>query len=71
VVISQIRKFLSTDFIRSQGLCLLNKLCFLGKGAKEAARRRDLARRLESPGKEVSRLTTRPIFVTLVWPGLA
>ena len=47
VVISQIRKFLSTAFIRAQSLCLLNRLCFLGKGAKEAAGRRDLARRLE------------------------
>ena len=45
VVISQIRKFLSTAFIRAHGLCLLNRLCFLG--AKEAAGRRDLARRLE------------------------
>ena len=47
VVIAQIRKFLSTAFIRAQSLCLLNRLCFLGKGAKEAAGRRDLARRLE------------------------
>ena len=47
VVISQIRKFLSTAFIRAQSLCLLNRLCFLGKGAKEAAGRRDLAKRLE------------------------
>ena len=47
VEISQIRKFLSTAFVRAQGLCLLNRLCFLGKGAKEAAGRRDLARRLE------------------------
>jgi hypothetical protein len=45
VVISQIRKFLSTAFIRAHGLCLLNRLCFLG--AKEAAGRRDLVRRLE------------------------
>jgi hypothetical protein len=47
VVMSQIRKFLSTAFIRAQSLCLLNRLCFLGTGANEAARRRDLARRLE------------------------
>ena len=51
VVISQLRKFLSTAFIRAQGLCLLNRLCFLGKGAKEAAGRRDLARRLENSRK--------------------
>ena len=46
-VVSQIRKFLSTAFIRAQSLCLLNRLYFLGKGAKEAAGRRDLARRLK------------------------
>ena len=47
VVISQIRKYLSTSFVRAQSLCLLNSLCFLGDGAKAAAGRRDLARRLE------------------------
>ena len=47
VVISQIRRCLSTAFIRAQGLCLLNRLCFLGKGAKEAAGRRNLAKQLE------------------------
>jgi hypothetical protein len=66
VVISQIRKFLSTAIIWAQGLCLPNRLCFLGKELKEAAGRRDLGRRLET-----SKLTTRPIFVALAWPGLA
>ena len=47
MVISQIRKFLSTAFIRAQGLCLLNRLCLLGKGSKEVTGRRDLARRME------------------------
>ena len=47
VIIAQIRKYLSTAFVRAQGLCLLNRLCFLGEGAKAAAGRRDLARRLE------------------------
>ena len=47
VVIAQIRKYLSTAFVRAQGLCLINRLCFLGEGAKAAAGRRDLARRLE------------------------
>ena len=47
VVISQIRKYLSTSFVRAQSLCLLNRLCSLGEGAKEAAGRQDLARRLE------------------------
>ena len=47
LVISQIRKYLSTAFVRAQSLCLINRLCFLGEGAKAAAGRRDLARRLE------------------------
>ena len=47
VVMAQIRKFLSTAFVRAQGLCLINRLCFLGEGARAAAWRRDLAKRLE------------------------
>ena len=47
VVISQIRKYLSTSFIRAQSLCLLNRLGFLGEGAKAAAGRRNLVKRLE------------------------
>jgi hypothetical protein len=34
-------------FLLTQGLCLITRLCFLGEGAKAAAGRRDLARRLE------------------------
>ena len=30
IVVTQVRKYLSTSFIRAQGLCLLNRLCFLG-----------------------------------------
>ena len=47
VVISQVRKYLSTAFVRAQSLCLLNRLGFLGEGAKAAAGRRNLAKRLE------------------------
>ena len=47
VIISQIRKYLSTAFIRAQSLCLLNRLCYLGEGAKAAAGRRNLTKRLE------------------------
>ena len=47
LIITQIRKFLSTAFIRAQSLCLLNRLGYLGEGAKAAAGRRDLAKRLE------------------------
>jgi hypothetical protein len=34
-----------------QSLCLLNRLCFLGEGAKAAAGKRDLAKRLETSRK--------------------
>ena len=47
VIIAQIRKFLSTAFIKANSLCLINRLGYLGDGAKAAAGRRDLARRLE------------------------
>ena len=51
VIIGQIRKFLSAAFIRAQSLCLLNRLGFLGEGAKAAAGRRDLAKSLEERRK--------------------
>jgi hypothetical protein len=47
IVVAQVRKYLSVTFIRAQSLCLLNRLGFLGEGAKAAAGRRDLAKRLE------------------------
>ena len=40
VVISHIRKYMSTAFVRAQSLCLIN----IGEGAKAAAGRRDLAK---------------------------
>jgi hypothetical protein len=47
IVVTQIRKYLSTSFVRAQSLCLINRLSFLGEGAQAAAGRRDLANRLE------------------------
>ena len=47
IVVAQVRKYLSVTFIRAQILCLLNRLGFLGEGAKAAAGRRDLAKSLE------------------------
>ena len=44
---SQIRKYLSTAFTKAQSICLINRLAHLGEGAKAAAARRDLAKRLE------------------------
>ena len=47
-LIAQTRKFLSVAFIRAQGLCLINRLGFLGEGARAAAGRRDMAQRNEA-----------------------
>ena len=47
IIISQIRKYLSTAFIRAQSLCLINRLAHLGEGAKAAAGRRSLTKSLE------------------------
>ena len=47
-LIAQTRKFLSVAFTRAQGLCLLNRLGFLGEGARAAAGRRDMAHRNEA-----------------------
>ena len=46
-MVAQVRKNLSLTFIRAQSLYLLNRLGFLGEGAKAAAGRRDLAKRME------------------------
>jgi hypothetical protein len=47
IIVTQIRKYLSTSFIRAQGLCLINRLSYLGEGAQAAAGRRQLAASLE------------------------
>ena len=47
IIVTQVRKYLSTSFIRAQGLCLINRLSYLGEGAQAAAGRRQLAARLE------------------------
>ena len=47
IIVTQIRKYLSTSFIRAQSLCLINRLSYLGEGAQAAAGRRQLAARLE------------------------
>ena len=47
VILSQIRKFLSSTFVKAQSLCLINRLGYLGDGSNAAGGRRDLARRLE------------------------
>ena len=39
-LIAQIRKYLSVAFTRAQSLCLVNRLRFLGEGARAAAGRR-------------------------------
>ena len=52
VIQSHIRRTLSLSFVRAQGLCLISRLCHLGSGAKEAAGRRDLAKRSEYARKK-------------------
>jgi hypothetical protein len=47
IVVTQVRKYLSVAFVRAQSLCLVNRLGFLGEGAKAAAGRRELAKKLE------------------------
>ena len=45
MVIAKTRKYLITAFLRAQGLCLINRLCFFGEVARAAAGRRDLVRK--------------------------
>ena len=47
IIVSQIRRYLSTAFVRAQSMCLLNRLCYLGDGAQAAAGRRTLSKRME------------------------
>ena len=46
-VIGQIRRVLSVTFVRAQSACLLARLGYLGEGARSAADRRMLAKRME------------------------
>ena len=41
LVMGEIRRALSLDFVRAQALCLLTRLTYLGDGAGGAARRRE------------------------------
>ena len=47
VTIGQIRRVLSTSFVRAQSLCLLSRVCQLGPGARSAADRRLVVQRAE------------------------
>ena len=47
VVMGQIRRSLSLDFVRAQSLCLLARLCYLGEGSRMAVARRQQAGREE------------------------
>ena len=46
-VVSQIRRVLSTTFVRAQSLYLLSRVGYLGSGASAAADRRVVSKRLE------------------------
>ena len=47
IVVTQIKKNLSTTFVKAQSLCIINRLSYVGEGARAAAGRRDLASRVE------------------------
>ena len=47
IIVNQVRRYLSSSFIRAQSLCLINRLSYLGEGAQAAAGRRVVARQLE------------------------
>ena len=47
IVVSQIRRSLSTTAVRAQAEILLNRLSMLGPGARRAAKRREWTRRQE------------------------
>ena len=55
VAMGEIRRSLSLDFVRAEALCLLARVCLLGGGAKEAARRRVQAERDVEAGRRVER----------------
>ena len=37
IIVNQVRKLLSTSFIRAQSLCLISRMSYLGEGAQAAA----------------------------------
>ena len=51
LVVTQVRKYLSVAFVGAQSLCLVNWLGFIGEGAKAAAGRRELIKKLEEGRK--------------------
>ena len=53
VVMGEVRRALSLDFVRAQSLCLLSRLSFLGEGARAAAGRRQQATRDEEERRRV------------------
>ena len=68
VVIGEIRGAVSVQGVRTQALCLLEKLSHLGPGARATGERRRLIERLEDPKKY------RPIIKPIDkgdWPELA
>ena len=57
IVVTQIRKYLSTSFIRAQGLCLINRLSYLGEGALQLQAEDSLLPVLRKVGEETAKLT--------------
>ena len=44
IIVTQVRKYLSTSFIWAQSLCLINRLSFLGEGVQAVAGRRSVTK---------------------------
>ena len=55
LVMGEVRRALSLDFVRAQALCLLTRLTYLGDGAGSAARRREQATWQEEERRRVQR----------------
>ena len=55
----QVRRSVSVEVVRAQSLCLLERLAFLGPGARAAVQRRQLAEHLEERRRR--EVTIKPI----------
>lgn len=59
IIATQIRKYLSTSFNMDQGLCLINRLSYLGEGAQAEDSLLPVLRK----GEETAKLTTWLMYV--------
>ena len=71
IIVTQIRKYLSTSFIKAQSLCLINMLSYLGGELRLLQAEDSLLPGLGKEGEETVKLTTLLMYVAKVSPGLA